>query len=250
MKVTENFRNPDYGTMTFRRSIRLTNRPGETFGELEDSMHAMRARLIHDGESVIRIEPDFVRYPLTTCPGAATMIDGLAGLPLTTPISRFYDEARRHCTHMHDVSWWMMSHARRDVETRLYECVVPDHPRGREIEARLRVDGEERHVWTVCDDVVIGPAPFAGQRLMNGGFVGWAIAHFEGDALEEILVLHKAYLISLSHLIRPPLGPIQEFERDFDGVCWSYTRPRSDEAARLPSFRQFPDGEGLLGFRR
>jgi hypothetical protein len=250
MKLTDEFRNPDYGSMIFRRSIRLTNRPGETLGELEDSMHAMRGRLVHDGAKVVRIDSDFVRYPLTTCPGAAAMIDGLAGLPLATPIGRFYEEARRHCTHMHDLSWWMMRHAGRDAATRLYEAAVPDHPAGRTIEARLRVDGEERHVWTIRDDIVLAPAPFAGQRLFRGGFVGWAIEAFEGDALEEVLVLHKAYLISLSHLIQPPPGPIQPFEKQYDGVCWSYSRPRSDDAVRLTSFRQFPEGEGLLGFRR
>lgn len=250
MKITDKFRNPEYGSMVFRRSIRLTNRPAETIGELEDSMHAMRGRLIHDGEKVIRIESEFVRYPLTTCPGAAKMIDGLAGLPLATPIGRFYEDARRHCTHMHDVSWWMMSHARRDAETRLYEASVPDHPEGREIAIRLLVDGEERHAWAVCDDIVLTPAPFAGQRLIRGGFVGWAIETFEGDALEEVLVLHKAYLISLSHLVQPPPGPIQAFEKEYDGVCWSYSRPRSDNAVRLASFRQFPEGEGLLGFNR
>ena len=250
MKITSAFRNPDYGTLVFRRSIRLTNRPGETIGELEDSMHAMRGRLVHDGETVTRIESDFVRYPLTTCPGAAKMIDGLAGLSLDTPIGQFYEEARRHCTHMHDVSWWMMTHARRDEEVRLYEASVPDHPRGREIEAELKVNGELRHVWTICDDVVLAPEPFAGQRLRNGGFVGWAIANFDGDALEEILVLHKAYLISMSHLIQPPPGPVQDFEKEFDGVCWSYSKPRTDEALRLPSFRQFPDRKGLLEFRK
>jgi hypothetical protein len=249
MKITDQHRNPDYGSMTFRRSIRLTNRPGETTGELEDSMHAMRGRLIHDGTKVIRIDSDFVRYPLTTCPGAASMIDGLAGLDLATPIGRFYEEARRHCTHMHDVSWWMMSHARRDTATRLYEASVPDHPRGRAIEARLLVDGEQRHCWTICDDVILAPEPFSGQRLIHGGFVGWAIETFEGDALEEVLVLHKAYLISLSHLIQPPPGPVQDFEKEFDGVCWSYSRPRSDDAVRLGSFRHFPEGEGLLEFR-
>ena len=249
MKVTDGFRNPDYGDMVFRRSIRLTNRPGETIGELEDSMHAMRGRLIHDGETVIRVDSDFVRYPLTTCPGAAAMIDGLAGLKLATPIGQFYEEARRHCTHMHDVVWWMMSHARRDEAVRLYEATVPDHPRGRAIAVRLRVNGEERLAWTVCDDVVVNPAPFAGQRLIRGGFVGWATGAFEGDALEEVLVLHKAYLISLSHLIQPPPGPVQEFEKQFDGVCWSYSRPRSDDAMRLPSFHHFPEGDELLGFR-
>ena len=250
MKITKGFHNPAYGTMVFRRSIRLTNSPGETIGELEDSMHAMRGRLVHDGEKVTRIESEFVRYPLTTCSGAATMIDGLAGLPLDTPIGQFYEEARQHCTHMHDVSWWMLSHARRNEDVRLYEASVPDHPRGRTIEARLLVNGEERHVWTICDDVVLAPEPIAGQRLVNGGFVGWAVARFEGDALEAVLVLHKAYLISISHLIQPPPGPVQEFEKQFDGVCWSYSQQRSHDAVRLSAFRQFPEGEGLLTFRK
>lgn len=242
--------NPDYGNAIYRRGIRLTNRPGETIGELEDSEHALRARLVHDGEKVISLSADFTRYPMTTCPKASSLLEGFAGLPLDTPLGWFYGEGRprQHCTHIHDLAWWLISHARRDEPVRLYEIEVPDHPGGREIVARLRVNGVEQLALTICGDIVQAPERFAGQNMFRR-FVSWAIAELEGDELEAALMLQKGYFVSLMHSIRPVPGPLKPFEESFLGACWSFNRPQFDVAERLDSHREFAEGEGLLQFR-
>ena len=86
--------NPDYGNAIYRRAIRLTSRPGETIGELEDSEHALRCRLIHDGARVISLSADFSRYPMTTCPRASSLLADFDGLALDTPLAWFYGEGR------------------------------------------------------------------------------------------------------------------------------------------------------------
>lgn len=242
--------NPNYGQGVSRRYIRLTNRPGETIGELEDALHAMRCRLTHDGTTITSITSDFVRYPLTTCPSASTMIDTLVGLPLTTTIASYYGEgkARQQCTHMHDLVWWMMSHALRDEGVRLYQCVIPDHPPGREIEARLLLNGEDMLVWRVLDEVILSPEPFAGRNTQKG-FVGWATETLEGEALEAALILNKGYFISQAEMMYLAPGPLSTFERNFAGVCYSFSAERLDGNERLDHRREFPDGVGLLDFR-
>ncbi len=242
--------NPDYGDAVYRRAIRLTNRPGETIGELEDSEHALRCRLVHDGEKILSLTADFTRHPMTTCPSAASLLDDFVGLPLDTPLSWFYGggRPRQHCTHMHDLSWWMISHARRDEAVRLIEIEVPDHPGEREIVARLRVNGAERLGLTVVSDVVQAPPLFAGQNLFRR-FVSWAIDTLEGDMLEAALMLQKGYFVSLMHQIRPRVGPLDAIEEAFIGACWSFNRPQFDVAERLYSHREFADGEGLLEYR-
>lgn len=250
MKILPHPPNPDYGNQIFRRAIRLTNLPGETIGELEDSVHALRCRLVHDGGRVVSISADFSRYPMTTCPSAATMLEEFAGLALDTPLAWFYGEGRprRHCTHMHDLAWWMIRHARRREATRLYEIEVPDHPGDREIVARLRLNGEERLALTVVADVVQAPEVFAGQNLSKR-FVSWAIETIEGEELEAALMLHKGYFVALMHQIRVAPGPIAAFEEAFVGACWSYNRPQFDKARRIDSHREFAGGEQLLQFR-
>ncbi len=61
-----------YGQGIYHRRIRATSSPGLVNAELEDDFHHFRVRLQHDGEKIVEIEGDAVRYPWTTCPGATT----------------------------------------------------------------------------------------------------------------------------------------------------------------------------------
>lgn len=242
--------NPDYGHAVYRRAIRLINRPGETIGELEDSEHALRMRLVHGDGRVIRITADFSRHPMTTCPAAGSLLAEFEGLPLDTPLSWFYGEGRprRHCTHMHDLAWWLLSHARRDEKERIYEIEVPDHPAGREIVARLSLNGEQRLALTIRDDIVQAPETYVGQNMFKR-FVSWALATLTGEELEAALMLQKGYFVSLMHAIRPVPGPLASIEEAFVGACWSFNRPQFDKAERIDSHREFDAAEELLGFR-
>jgi len=241
---------PSYGTHICRRAIRLTNIDGATIGELEDSVHAIRCRVEHAGGKVTGIEAEFVRQPMSTCGGAMDQLKSLVGTPLSTPLSEFYADgrARLHCTHGYDLVWWAITHANRAEKVRRYDCATPDHPPGREVEVSLRVNDVPILSWQVVDDIIEGPEPFTGRHAMKG-FVGWAVANLEGDALEAALVLNKGYFISQSHLYLQRPGKMGEIVKRFAGTCWTYTSPRLEETEQMLSRRHFPDGEGLLEFR-
>ena len=241
---------PSYGTNICRRAVRLTNVDGATIGELEDSVHAIRCRVEHDGERITAIDADFVRQPMTTCGGAMDQLKSLVGTPLSTPLSEFYADgrARMHCTHGYDLVWWTIAHANRDETVRRYDCATPDHPPGREVEVSLRVNGAPMLNWRVLDDIILGPEPFAGRHAMKG-FVGWAVANLDGDMLEAALVLNKGYFTSQSHLYLQKPGPMGEVAQRFAGTCWTYMSPRLEQTGQTLSRRHFPEGEGLLEFR-
>jgi hypothetical protein len=241
---------PEYGRHVCRRAVRLTNVDGATVGELEDSVHAIRCRVEHDGERVTGVEAEFVRQPMSTCGGAMEQLKLLVGTPLSTPLSEFYADgrARLHCTHGYDLVWWAIAHARRTEKVRRYDCATPDHPPGREVEVTLKVNDVPTLSWRVRDNVIEGPEPFAGRHAMKG-FVGWATANLEGDLLEAALVLNKGYFTSQSHYFVQKPGKMGEIARRFAGTCWTYMSPRLEEAEQRLSRRNFDSGEGLLEFR-
>jgi chromosomal replication initiation ATPase DnaA len=72
-------RNPDYGTGTYRRRIRLEQGDGCVYGALEDTNHGFTVTVYHDGEHVTAIEGDAKRVPYTSCPGALNPIKGYIG---------------------------------------------------------------------------------------------------------------------------------------------------------------------------
>jgi hypothetical protein len=241
---------PEYGQHVCRRAVRLTNLDGAAIGELEDSVHAIRCRIEHDGRHVTGIEAEFVRQPMSTCGGAMGQLELLVGTPLATSLGEFYADgrARIHCTHGYDLAWWTIAHAGRTERVRRYDSIVPDHPPGREVEAMLEVDHMPVLRWRVRDDVIQGPEPFAGRHAMKG-FVGWAVETLQGDELEAALVLNKGYFTSQSHYFLQRPGRMGAIAQRFAGTCWTYMPPRLDETEQLPSRRNFDDGGGLLEFR-
>jgi hypothetical protein len=242
---------PEYGQHVCRRAVRLTNVEGATIGELEDSVHAIRCRIEHDGEKVTGVEAEFVRQPMTTCAGAMGQLQLLVGTPLSTPLAEFYADgkARIHCTHSYDLAWWSIAHANRAEAVRRYDSIVPDHPKGREIEATLLVNGAPMLNWRVCDDTILAPGPFAGRHAMKG-FVGWAVENLTGDMLEAALVLNKGYFTSQSHYFLQRPGTMGEIAQAFANTCWTYMSPRLEATEQVPSRRNFDDGVGLLEFQR
>jgi len=242
---------PEYGQHVFRRAVRLTNVDGATIGELEDSVHAIRCRVEHAGGRITAIDAEFVRQPMTTCGGAMEELKRLVGTSLSTPLADFYADgrARLHCTHGYDLVWWSIAHANRAERVRRYDCATPDHPPGRTVDVTLDVNGERALQWTVCDDMILAPEPFADRHALKR-FVGWAVDNLEGDALEYALVLNKCYFVSQAHLFVQKPGRLGDIALAAAGSCWTYMTPRMEVTEQLMSRRYFPDGEGLLEFRR
>lgn len=242
---------PEYGRHVCHRAVRLTNFEGATIGELEDSVHAIRCRVEHDGEKVTAINAEFVRQPMSTCGGAMGQLETLVGTPLSTTLTQYYADgrARLHCTHGYDLVWWTIAHANRAETVRRYDIATPDHPPGQEVEVSLKVNGVPTVSWRVCDDIILGPDPFTGRHAMKG-FVGWATENLEGDLLEAALVMNKGYFTSQSHLYIQQRGTMGEIAKIFANSCWTYQSPRIEVTEQTMSRRYFPDGEGLLTFQR
>ncbi len=244
--------NPDYGSGVFRRAVRLTNDRNFVFGELEDTMHAIRCQMTHDGARILSIQPDFVRMPMDTCSGAYLPLQALVGLNLATSPSWFYgdDRPRSQCTHLYDLVWWMLTHVNRTASVRHYEAVIPDRPADGPGSAILSRDGKEVLSWRVADDVILEPMPFAGRHILKS-FAAWAATQFEQDDLEAIFVLQKAYFVSRARKVRTSalVGPLRKEDAVMKGACWSYSSPQFERAHRVDSARDLSDGADLLKFR-
>ncbi|WP_340268805.1 DUF2889 domain-containing protein [Sphingobium mellinum] len=244
--------NPDFGTGAYRRAIRVTNRPGEVFGELEDIIHAIRCTITHDGEVITDVDAAFVRWPMTTCPGAVQPIRELIGVRLDTPIAWFFTggRARQNCTHIYDMVIAMLLHARRDEAVRRYDVVIPDNVGDEPSRATLLRDGRPILEWRVSGGgEILSPETYAGRRVIRG-FSSWATEALDDEQLDAALILQKGYWQSGGRkvLIGSVGGPIRDQEAEFKGACYSYSSPRFERAERLPSWRDLSDGTRLLRF--
>ena len=245
--------NPNYGTGIFRRRVRLTVAARQANVDLEDSNHAFRVVLRHDGERITSIEPDFVRYPFTTCPESGRYLGAVVGQPLDgTPDVRLTIETRLRCTHLTDMTALALAHVREAGLARLYDIAVDDEREGR-MRGRVGCDGQPVHDWVVAGHAVTAPAAYAGRPMLRG-FHAWAREAFAGIALEAAFMLQRGYFVAQARRY----NTVPEREHPAigdglpDGVCYSYSTPVVQRALRIEgSKRDFTnDADALLSFRR
>jgi hypothetical protein len=190
-------RNLQFGQGVFRRRLRLIAEPGQVRAGLEDTNHAMRIVLRHDGERVTGVESSMTRIPMSVCVGAAGPLRAFVGAPLAPyPIRPSAEvSARANCTHLHHMALLAMAHARR-TGTRQYDIEVPDeHPDP--VWSVIRRDGVDVHRWQTFGGKIVGPDTLAGLPLI-GGVARWAPERFRGDDLEAAFVLGNAYIVSFA----------------------------------------------------
>ncbi|WP_168159980.1 DUF2889 domain-containing protein [Steroidobacter denitrificans] len=222
--------------------------------DLEDTNHAFRLVLSHDGEHITAIEPEFVRHPFNTCPESKKYLVGLLiGQPLQqVPDIRRALETRSSCTHVTDMTALALSHVGEPGLERLYDIEVDDERDGR-ARARITCDGLAMHDWIVAAHAVVEPRVFAGQPMMRG-FHAWAREAFSGLQREAAFMLQRGYFVAQAR--RYDSSPEREHPaiRDGmpDGVCYSYSAPVVQRAERIEgSRRDFTDNpEALLRFER
>ena len=242
--------NTDYGQRVFRRRIRLIAGPGAVRAALEDTGHAMRLVLQHDAGRITAITPEFRRFPLDTCPGAAGPLRALIGMPLDTPMRRMLTEhnPRAHCTHVYDLTLLAMAHALREG-SRQYDVEVPDeHPAP--AWSRVLRDGVEVHRWQTLEQRIVAPEPFAGLPLIRG-FLSWASERFGADpeALEAAVVFSKGYMVSTARRfdMDAQVGIRAEQLTMMHGACYSYSPPAVTRAVRVKTIRDLTNvGDELL----
>lgn len=219
---------------------------------LEDDAHGMVCRVEHDGARITALLPEFHRFPMNVCPGAAEPLRALIGMPLEVDHATFFGggRTRQNCTHMFDLAWLAISHAKRSEVVREYLAEIPDEG----VTARpttLQRNGETVLRWQLQGTTVLDPAPFAGRDLF-AGFTGWALRHFTGDDLEAILVLQKGCFLAQSRRLVLSPGPLSPAEQSrYGGICFGYATERVGVAVRVErSRRDFTEHpERLLQFR-
>jgi hypothetical protein len=216
--------NPDYGSGTYRRRVRLAKRPGQLLAELEDTTHGFRLVLAHDGSRVTDIAVDPIRYPFDSCPGAAAMLTPLVGCPLATGQTalRSLLDPGQNCTHMYDLAGLALAHFSRAARERLYDISVDDEG---ELGAVIGVDcdGAPLHRWRVMSHTVVEPSCCEGKPMLRG-FYPWASSMFSGDALEAAVVLHRGYFVAQSRRqdYMNMAGRSATQDKMPDGSCYTY----------------------------
>ena len=243
--------NPDFGSGCYRRSIRLLGLQGKVIAELEDCNHGFRSTVHHNGEAVTDIEPEALRYPLTSCPGALEPIRELVGTPLAMDTRSIIHrvDPRANCTHLYDLSVLAIHHALRGDSERRYDVTVPDEKDG-PVEATVALNGKTLLTWKIHNWTIQDSGPLQGKPL-GRGFSEWASKLLDGDAREAAFVLQKGYFVSgarrfdISKLAGTPVT-------DATGMaCYSYRPGIIENAVRTAdSTRDFTDTpEQLLKFR-
>ena len=246
--------NPTYGQGRYRRRIRLSTNGNTVHGELEDTNHAFRCAIIHDGHHVTDIHSDVLRIPLTTCPGASEPIRKLIGLPLCDDIQNLipHIDVSGNCTHLLDLTLMTIRHARRSLSEWIYDICIEDQPNEQPARAEIRANGELLHSWQTLNWEIIEPVAL-NRKVLYKGFSKWASTEFNGDEKEAAFALQKGYFVSSARRYNINIQAGQPAIRHIDtmlGVCFSYSSPQI-EVGRLTanSVRDFSDTpEQLLAF--
>lgn len=227
----------------FHRRIVLRSPSGtEVTAELEDDFHHFRVWIGHDGERVVTVGAEALRYPWSTCPQAKAELLALTGAPLTADTAALAAlvPPRRNCTHMHDLAGLAVAHAARGRDHRRYDAVVPDRdPEGR-TRAVLWRDGAEVLAWDLHRHRIAGPPPWSGRDL-RAGFVAWAGANLDPDDAEAACVLRRAAAIALGRMV-----DLDAYERADElrevmlGACYTFSPAVIATARRVRSNRAGP----------
>jgi hypothetical protein len=224
-----------YGEGIFRRAFRLVGRPGRVVAEMEDDFHRFRVTLEHDGARATRVVGEAFRYPWTECPGAAAVLSGLAGMPLTTrpTAAGEHSDPRANCTHLFDTAALAVAHAAAGRAQRRYDAEVPDRRDGR-TRARLRRDGALLLDWEVENTRIVAPEPFAGRGLRGGAFLRFVESELDPDLGEAALVLRRVCFISAGRArdldAAPNAGVYMPLA---SGSCYSFTPGTAERALRV-----------------
>ncbi len=215
--------NAAFGTGIFRRRIRLVAEPRQVRAALEDTKHAMRVVVSHDGEWVTDTQARVTRIPLSTCPDAGAPLRAFIGTPLGPYPGRAnaHVNPRANCTHLHHLTMLAVAHARRRG-SRQFDIEVPDeHPDP--VWSTLRRDGVELYRWKTFAGRIVGPDALDGLPLL-AGFARWAVERYGGEDLEAAFVLQNGYFVSFARRYDTQawVGKSAVSHEHMIGKCYSY----------------------------
>ena len=250
-----------YRDGSYRRRIRLVAaEPGVVEAALEDDFHHFEVTLRHDGSRVTEVEGRSVRWPWSTCPGAAEPLRALAGMALSPRCLAVggHADPRANCTHMFDLAGLAVAHAARAgavvgagaPSSRQYDAEVPfgaTASGGEPVTVRLWRDGELVLEW-VLDGRSIAAPPMYTDAPWQGGFFRWADASLSVDDAEAAIVLRRACEIGMGRGMdldaydrASELGPMMA------GICHTMQPGVMEVAVRNKgSIRDFSDDPDAL----
>lgn len=184
-----------------RRILTAAVDDGVVDGALEDDFHHFEVTLRHDGARVTGVEVRSRRWPWSTCPDAATHLQPIEGMWLSTRCTAIATVAdpRMNCTHQFDLAGLCVSHAARGDDRRQYDVEVPASV-DEATEPRLWRDGELVLAWTLTwrggNRRLVDSPPYD-EAPWRGGFFRWADHTLAPDDAEAAIVLRRACEIAM-----------------------------------------------------
>ena len=225
----------------FRRRIVLIPRDNAVEAALEDNMHHFLAILSHDGERVTSVKSSSIRTPRTNCADADLPLRGFLGLPLageSVPL-----DPRLQCTHLYELVRLAMACAIRGSR-RQYDIDVPLWT-GANSTGRLIRDGTPLLEWSLVDQMVTTPGPFAGIDIK--GRIVWP-GGLDEDSLEAAKVLRRGIWLGAIRSNNAFITDRREFRAAIEvreerqrGTCFAH-QPGTQELGRSN------DGENIFDF--
>lgn len=231
--------NPHYGTGTYRRRVRLSdrvtdNRPA-VVAEMEDDNHGFRITMTHDGQRITALDPEALRLPMSTCADAGAVLQQLVNVPLSgSPRSlAAHDNPRSHCTHQFDLLSFAITHALREQAVRQYDIAIHDERDGVQT-VEGDIDGVPVFRWEIAGGRIQSEGVWQGVSVQKG-FANWAEQHLPLDQLELALVVQRGLFVSVTRrvLVDPMAGMGLEDDPMPKDVCYSYGKSAIRDAVRL-----------------
>ena len=227
---------------------------------LEDDFHHFGIEMRHDGDQVIAVQGQTIRFPRDTCPGALGILQEAVGMPLNkrSTVLGQRTNMRMHCTHLFDLLGLAIAHAACGREHRRYDAVVPDREQldissaasavsrlGGYTRPELYRDGKLVMVWEMLGNDITGPQEYAGLSL-GRGFRQWTESRAVDEA-EAAHILRRATLIALGRLIDLQAMPPEDVKAT-EGVCYSFQPDIARHSSyTINSSRDYSENpEGLL----
>lgn len=244
--------NPAFGSGSFLRVWTMRRlAPDRLRVAMEDSFHALHMTIRHDDETVLDVGARWVRYPLSSCGGAANHLAAMAGSPVTPDLLAVGSGAdiAAHCTHMFDSFRLGVTHIASARPDRRYDIILPDMVSGAQ-SARLLVDEVERLTVEIAPDMrLLSPPELAGAPLMRG-LARWARDRIDAERFEWLFMLQRSIFVSWGRKVdmdrykgRPATiaGPPE-------GSCYASQPERYADAIRRDDDRPDIDRDNAVRF--
>jgi hypothetical protein len=218
----------------FRRRFSITPRGRRVEAEVEDDFHCMRLTVHHDGTRATSLEPEMVRAPWTTCPGAVEQVKKtFTGVALDQFPQRA-DEKAHNCTHLYDLALLAGAHAR-DARPTVYDILVADPVDG-VARAELRLNGTPVLGWRYAGLKIVAPKHLEGMSLDK--MREW-IETLDPATAEAARILRWGSFLAHGRVI--PMEKQSDAGR-MPANCYTFQPERARVARRIGVIRDFSQG--------